>query len=429
MKAVYQGKEGNTVTFNFEIEAEDFEKSLQATYLKNRGRFNIPGFRKGKAPRKIIETNYGEGIFYDEAINEILPEAYENAIEELALEPVDRPEVDIDEIEKGQPLLVKITVDVKPEVKLGDYSSIELEKIEYNVTDEMVEEKVKELQDSNSRLIDVSDREVKEGDILTIDFEGYSEGEQFPGGTAEGYKLEIGSNSFIPGFEDQLIGKKNGEELEVNVKFPEEYHEESLAGKDAMFKVTIHDMKAKELPEIDDEFVKDVSEFDTLDELKNDIREKLEKDLKEQEKVETENRIVEKLIEISEVDIPRGMIESQIDDEVRQFDFRMRNQGLELDQYLQYTGMKIEDIRNQMEPVASQRVNAELVLEAVGKAEGVEVSDEDLDIELEKLAGEYKAEDKDDFIKRMKEGDLEFLKSGIINSKVIDLLIEKVKFN
>lgn len=429
MKAVYEGKEGNKVSFNFEIGAEEFNKAVNEAYLKNRSRFNIAGFRKGKVPRKIIEMNYGEGVFYEDAINILLPEEYGKAIDELELEPVDTPEVDIDEIEKGNPILVKIKVDVKPEVKLGDYKGIELEKIDYTVTDEMVDAQLKNHQETNARIINVDDRKVEEGDILTIDFEGYSDGEQFPGGTAEGHELEIGSNSFIPGFEEQLVGKEKGEEVEVNVTFPEEYHEESLAGKEAMFKVTIHDIKVKELPELDDEFVKDISEFDTLDEFKADIREKLEKEMKDQEKIETENRLVEKLVEISEVDIPQGMIESQIDDEVRQFDFRMRNQGLELEQYLELTGMTIESIREQLEPVAKQRVNADLVLEALGKAEEIEVSEEDLDKELEKLAEQYQAEDKEAFITDMKKGDLEFLKSGIINSKVIDLLIENVKFN
>ncbi|MBC8591509.1 trigger factor [Wansuia hejianensis] len=429
MKAVFEKKEGNKVSFSFEIGSDEFKKAEQQAYLKNRGRFNIPGFRKGKVPKKIIELNYGEGIFYEDAINLLLPEAYGKAIEELELEPVDTPEVDIEEIEKDSPIVVKIKVDVKPEVKLGDYKSIELEKIEYNVTDEMIESELKSLQDANARLIDGNDRQVKQGDLLTIDFEGYVDGEQFPGGTAEGHKLEIGSNTFIPGFEEQLVGKSKDEEVEVNVKFPEEYHEESLAGKDAMFKVTIHDIKEKELPELDDELAKDISEFDTLEELKNDIKERLEKELKTQETIEKENRVIEKVIEISEVDIPEGMIESQIDDEIKQFDYRLRTQGLEFETYLELMGSDIDAIRDQFRPAATQRVNADLVLEAISKAENIEVTDEDIDEELGKLAEQYNAEDKDGFISDMKKGDLGFLKAGIANSKVIELLIENTKFN
>lgn len=429
MKAVFEGKEGNKVSFNFEIGTEEFEKAVQQAYLKNRSRFNIPGFRKGRAPRKIIELNYGEGIFYEEALNSILPEQYEKAVEELELEPVDTPEVDIEEIEKGNPILVKIEVDVKPEVKLGDYKSIELEKIEYNVTDEMIETEIESLQNANARLIDANDREAKERDLLTIDFEGYVDGEKFPGGSAEGHQLELGSNTFIPGFEEQLVGKAKDEEVEVNVTFPEEYHEESLAGKDATFKVKIHDIKEKQLPELDDEFAKDVSEFDTLEELREDIKERLEKDLKEQERIEKENKVIEKVMEISEVDIPEGMIESQIDDELRQFDFRMRGQGLDLEQYLKLTGMTVEDLREQFRPAATNRVNADLVLEEIAKVEEITATEEDIDEELKKMAEQYNAEDIDEFIADMKKGQLEFLKSGIINSKVIDLLLENVKFN
>ncbi len=429
MKAVLEKKENNKVFFNFELEAKAFEGAIQKAYLKNRSRFNIPGFRKGKVPRKIIEMNYGEGIFYEDAINILLPDAYEEAITELDLEPVDTPDIDIEEIEKGQPVLVKVEVDVKPEFKLGDYKSIELEKIEYNVTDEMIEHELKHVQDANARLLDASDREVKEGDIVTIDFEGFVDGEQFPGGTAEGYELTIGSSMFIPGFEEQLIGNKKDEQVEVNVKFPEEYHEETLAGKEAMFKVTIHDIKEKELPELDDEFAKDVSEFDTLEEYKNDIREKLEKEMKNQEEIETENRVIEKALEISEVDIPNGMVETQLDNEIRQFDYRLRTQGLDLEKYLELTGSKIEDLREQLKPAASNRVKVDLLLEAIVKEENIEVTEEDIDEELIKLSEQYGAEDKEEFIADMKKGDLEFIKTGIANGKAVKLLVENAKFN
>ena len=427
MSAVFEKKDNNKVSFSFELEADEFEKALQETYIKNRGKFNIPGFRKGKVPRKIIELNYGEEIFYEDAINLLLPEAYDKSIKELELEPVDRPDIDIEEIVKGEPILVKVEVDVKPEVKLGDYKSIELEKIEYNVTDEMIEHELHHVQEDNARLISV-DREVHDGDLLTIDFKGFLDDDEFPGGTAEGYELEIGSNTFIPGFEEQLIGKKKEEEVDVNTTFPEEYHEESLAGKEVVFKVLIHDIKEKELPELDDEFAKDISEFDTIDEYKKDIKAKLEEQLKSQESLDKENRIVDKVMEISEVDIPNGMIETQIDDEIRQFDFRMRNQGLDLEKYLEITGTKIEDMREQFREVSEKRVKADLVLEAIANAESIEVTEEDIDKELAKMAEQYKAENVDEFVADMKKGSTDFLKAGISNGKVIDFLLENAKF-
>lgn len=427
MSAVFEKRENNKVSFTFELKVDEFEKALQEAYNKSKGKFNIPGFRKGKVPRKIIELNYGEEIFYEDAINLLLPEAYDNSIKELDLEPVDNPDIDVEDIVKGEPISVKVEVDVKPEVKLGDYKSIELDKIEHNVTDEMIEHELSHAQEDNARLISV-DREVEKGDLLTIDFDGYLDGEQFPGGKAENYELEVGSNVFIPGFEDQLIGKNKDQDIDVNVVFPDEYHEETLAGKDVVFKVQIHDIKKKELPELDDEFAKDISEFDTLDEYKEDIKTRLEEELKSREKVEQENAIVDRVMEISEIDIPNGMIESQIDDELRQFDFRMRNQGLDLEKYLQITGGKIEDMREQFRPIAEKRVRADLVLEAISIAEGIEVTEEDIDNELLKMAEQYNAEDVHAFVADMKKGSTEFLKAGISNGKVIDYLKEMVVF-
>ncbi len=429
MKSVIEKKEGNRVSFNIDVKWDEFEKGLQKAYLQNRGRFNIPGFRKGKTPRKIVELNYGEEVFYDDAINFVLPEKYDTAIEELEIEPVDRPEVDIDEIKKGEDIIVKINVDVKPEVKLGDYKNIELEKKDYSVTDEMVETELNGLRESNARLVDANDREIQNGDLVTLDFVGTKDGEEFEGGSAEGHKLEIGSNSFIPGFEEGLIGHKKEEVVDVDVKFPEEYHEESLAGEDAKFKVTIHDIKKKELPELDDELAKDISEFDTLEELKEDIKGKLSEELIKQERAEKENSILEKLMEISEVDIPKGMIETQIDEEVKQFDFRLRNQGLELEKYIELTGSSLDELREQLKPTAEQRVNVDLILEALVEAEKIEVNEEEVDKELEKLAEQYSAEDSKGFIEDMKRGDLEFLKKGIANSKAMELLLENAKFN
>jgi len=404
MKAVFEKKEKNTVHFNMELPAGDFEKALQQTYLKNRGRFNIPGFRKGKVPRKIIEMNFGEEIFYEDAINMLLPDAYSSAIEELELEPVDSPEVDVEEIKNGEPIKVNFSVEVKPEVKLGDYSEIELEKVDYSVTDEMVQAELDKARDMNSRMVDAGDREVQEGDILTIDFAGFVDGDQFPGGTAEDQTLEIGAGQFIPGFEEGLVGKSKGEEVDVEVTFPEEYHEESLKGKPAVFKVTIKEIKVKELPELDDEFAKDVSEFDTIEEYKNNLKEELAKSLENQERIETEN-------------------------EIKDFEYRVKNQGFELDQYLELTGTTMSDLELNFRPMAEKRVKADLVLEAIAEAEGVQVTDEDLDAELEKMADQYnQVENKDNFIEQMKKGDLGFLKAGISNTKVLELLKEKVKY-
>lgn len=428
MKVVLGEKENNNVNFTIEIPESDFEKALQKAYLASRGRFSLPGFRKGKVPRKIIEMNYGIEIFYEDAINIVLPEAYDFAIKELDLKPVDQPDVDIDEIEKGKPIIVKIDVTVKPEVKLGDYKSIEIEKAEYNVTDEIIEDELLALQEKNGRIIDAGERPVKDGDILTIDFAGYVDDAQFDGGTAEGYELEIGSNSFIPGFEEQLVGKSIDEEVEVAVRFPDEYHEESLKGKDAIFKVTIHEIKEKELPELDDEFAKDISEFDTLEEYKQSIRDRLEVEFETRGNVENENNLIQKVIEACEVDIPEAMIETQLETEIGEFDYRMRSQGLNLEQYLQITNSTEEALKEQLKPNAIHRVKGDLVLEAIAKAEEIEVSDEDIDKELERMAETYGEKDKKKFIQNMKKSDLGFLETAITNQKTIELLMENVKF-
>ncbi len=428
MKAVLDKKENNKVSFNVELEYDQFEANLQKAYLKNRGKFSLPGFRKGKVPRKILEMNYGEDLFYEDAINLILPEQYDSAITELGLEPVDTPEVDVDEIEKDKPIMIKFHVDVKPEVKLGDYKNIELEKVEYNVTDEILDTELKKVQDTNGRLVDAADREVKDGDHLTIDFEGSVDEVLFPGGAAEGQKLEIGSNSFIPGFEEQLIGKKIGEEVEVKVTFPEDYQEESLMGKEAIFKVMIHEIKEKELPELDDEFAKDVSEFDTLDEYKASIKENLEESFKRREKVEIENKLIDEVVAMSELEVPEGIVNSQLDTEVQEFDYQLRSQGIDLDQYLNMTGSTMDDIKEQLRPMALKRATADLVLEAIAKEENIEVNDEDIDNELNRMAKQYNEEEGKKFIDDMKKRDLSFMNAGIANGKVIEMLVSNVKF-
>ena len=428
MNSVLEKKENNKATFSIEIGEDKFEKAVQKAYLKNRNRFSIPGFRKGKVPRKIIEMNYGEGVFYEEALNSLLPEAYDEAVENLELEPVDTPEVDIEQLEKGKPLIIKVEVTIKPEVKLGDYKSIEIEKIEYNVTDENIDMELNNIKEMNGRIIDASDRETKKGDILTIDFEGYVDGEQFEGGTAENQELEIGADRFIKGFEEQLIGKKKGDKVDVKVTFPEDYFEEKLKGKEALFKVTIHEIKEKILPILDDEFAKDVSEFDTLEEYKQSIKERLEKEAKDKEQIDIENKAVEKVVELSEMDIPEVMVENQINNEIGEFDYRLKIQGLSIDKYLELTNSTIDDFKEQVKPVAEKKVKADLVLDAIAKIEKLEVSDEDLDNELERLAEEYNKEDVEKFKEDMKKGDLEHLKTGIMRDKTIELLVKNIKF-
>ena len=428
MNPVLEKKENNKATFSIEIGEDKFEKAIQKAYLKNRNIFSVPGFRKGKVPRKIIEMNYGEGIFYEEALNSLLPEAYDEAIESLELEPVDTPEVDIEQLEKGKPIIVKVEVTIKPEVTLGDYNSIEIEKVEYNVTDENVDMELKAIQEMNGRIIDASDRETKEGDVLNIDFEGYIDEKQFEGGTAENQELTLGQNTFIEGFEEQLIGKKKGDIVDVKVTFPEDYFEESLRGKEALFKVTINEIKEKELPTLDDEFAKDVSEFDTLEEYKQSIRERLEKEAKNKEQIEIENKVVEKVVELSEIDLPKVMIDNQIENELNEFNYRLRIQGLSLEQYLELTNTNIDDFKEQIRPVAEKRVKADLVLDAIAKTEELEIKDEDIDKELEKLAVEYNQEDVNKFKADMKKGDLEYLKTGIMRDKTIELLVKNTKF-
>lgn len=419
-------KEKNTVSLRIEVEASKFEEAIQKSYLKNRGRFNIAGFRKGKVPRKMIEINYGVEVFYEEAVNIILPEAYDKAIEEHNLEPVDRPSVDFEDIEKGKPVIFTVDVTVKPEVELGEYKGIEVEKVEYNVSEEDINNELKVMQDRNSRIIEVEDKPVKDGDTLTIDYAGFVGEEQFEGGTAENQTLVIGSGKFIPGFEEQLIGKNKGEETEVNVTFPEQYQSENLAGKEAVFKVKINEIKEKELPELDDEFAKDVSEFDTLEELKNDIKNKLEEQAKNNKEMETKNRAVEKAASLATIEIPEAMIDSQIDMDLKNFEYSLMYQGLNLEKYFEITNSTVEDLRLQLKPNAEKMVLNDLVLETIGKKENIEVTDEELNAEIEKLAKQYNKEI-EKFRKTLKGDELDYIRMGIIKDKTVDFLVENAK--
>ncbi|WZL74125.1 trigger factor [Clostridiaceae bacterium 35-E11] len=425
MNATVVKKENNEVTLKIEVNAETFEKAIQKAYNKMKNKFSLPGFRKGKAPRKLIELHYGEGVFYEEAINEVWPQAYEAAINEHNLEPVDRPSLDIDEINKGENVVFTATVTVKPEVKLGDYKGIEVEKKEYNVKEEDVEKEIEQLRERNGRLVAV-ERPVKDGDTVIIDYAGFVGEEQFEGGTAEKQTLVIGSGQFIPGFEEQLIDAKIGEEIEVKVTFPEKYHSDELAGKDAVFKVTIHEIKEKELPELDDEFAKDVSEHDTLVALKEDLKNKLEETAKKRAEQELKDALIEKVVANTEIDIPEVMIEHQIDDMLNEFSYQLQYQGLNLETYLQYTNTKMEDMREQMKNDAYNRVKTQLTLEAIKDIENFEVADEETDAEVEKYAKQYNT-DVEKFKKSLRPQDYENIREGIKIRKVVDFLVENAK--
>lgn len=377
----------NVVSFEFTVSADEFEKGVEKAYRKNVGKINIQGFRKGKAPRKIIERYYGAEIFYEDAVNIVLPDAYDNAVKENNIFPVDQPEIDIKgEIEKGKDITFTAKVTVKPEFELGEYKGVKAQKVTSRVLKKDIEAELEKKREMNSRMVPVEDRPVEKDDVANIDFEGFCNGVPFDGGKGEGFDLTIGSGQFIPGFEEQLIGKNIGDEVDVNVTFPEEYHAEELKGKPALFKVKINSIKVKELPELDDEFAKDVSEFDTLEDLKKDIKEKLSKAGKENAAHKTEENVINAVCDATEIDIPDAMINSQIDKMLRDFDMNMRYQGLNLEQYLKYTGMTVDKMREQFKDDAAKNVKTSLVLEKICEAEGIDASEDEINKEYESMA-------------------------------------------
>ena len=384
--------EKNMAKLTIEASAEDFEKAIQKVYLKARGRINIPGFRKGKAPRKLIEKMYGTGVFYEDAANDLIPTAYAEALKDCDLEIVSRPEINVTQIESGKPFIFTAEVAVKPEVTLGEYKGVEVEKSNVEVTDEDINKEVDKERENNSRTIDVDDRAVESGDIIKLDFDGSVDGVPFAGGKAENYTLTIGSGSFIPGFEDQLIGTKIGEDKDVTVTFPEDYHEKSLAGKEAVFKCKVNAITVKELPDADDEFASEVSEFETLAEYKEDIKKKLTEKKEKEARAKKEAQAVEKAVENATMEIPDAMIDTQVQSMMEDFARRMQSQGLSLEQYFQFTGMDAKKMHDQMKPEALKRIQNSLVLEAVAKAENIEISDEKVDEEIVKMAEAYKME-------------------------------------
>lgn len=422
---VEKTKNANEVKLEITIEAEKFDEAIKKVYFKSAKYFNIPGFRKGKAPMQIVEKYYGKEIFYEDAFNELAQDALEQAVEENKLEIVSKPDIEVTQIEKGKDLIFEAIMQTKPEVKLGKYKGIEIKKVEYNVTDEDIEHELGHMQEHNSRLISIEDRPVENGDIATIDFEGFADGKAFEGGKAEGHELEIGSNSFIPGFEDQVIGMKIEEEKDIQVKFPDEYFSKDLAGKDATFKVKVHEIKKKELPELDDEFAKDVSEFDTLKELKESIKEKQQKQNDEKAKYETQEAVMKAVCEGIQVEIPSGMVETEIDNMLKDIEQRLSYQGLKLEQYLQMMGKTQDEMRKEYEPQAIEAIKSRLALEAVIGAEKIEATEEEIDEKLKEMAKNYGKENDEEFLKNQNVRN--YLKQGLASEKAIDFLVKNAK--
>ena len=415
--------EKNMAKLTVEVPAEDVEKAIQGAYQKTKKSINIPGFRKGKAPRQLIEKMYGKEVFYSDAVDAMLPKAYSDAVEECGEEIVSYPKIDVVQIESGKPFIFTAEVAVKPAVTLGQYKGIQVEKAPIEVTDEEIEAQVNKEREANSRTVTVEDRAVQKGDIATIDFEGFVDGVAFDGGKGENYDLEIGSNTFIPGFEDQLVGAEIGKELDVNVTFPEEYGAKELAGKEAVFKCKVNGIKVKELPEADDEFAQEVSEFDTLDEYKADIKAKLLKDKEDEAKRAKEDAVIGKIVENATMDIPDAMVEYQTQQMLDDFGRRMQSQGLSLEQYFQFTGMTEADYKEQMKPRALQNIQSRLVLEAVAEAEKLEATEEDLEKEYAKMAEQYKL-DVDKVKEIFGEYQKEELKKDIVIQNAAELVTE-----
>ena len=416
----------NMAKLTVEVSAEDFKAAIKKAYNKTKNRFAIPGFRKGKASQAVIEKMYGEAVFYEDAADEAINSTYAEAMKESGLDIVSRPEITVEQIGKDQAFIYSALVAVKPEVTLGEYKGVEVEKADAAVTAEDVEAELKRVQEQNARLLTVEDRPVADGDQTVIDFEGFVDGKGFEGGKAEDYPLTIGSHSFIDTFEEQLIGKNIGEECEVNVTFPTEYHAAELAGKPAMFKVTVKEIKVKELPALDDEFASEVSEFDTLDEYKQDIEKKLQERKEKAAASQNEDRVVAKVVENASMEIPEKMIDAQVDNMLRETAQRMQSQGLSMDLYMKYTGMTADQMKDQMRPEAVKRIQTRLVLEAVVKAENIETSEEKLDEEIAKMAEAYKME-ADKLKSYMTDSDKDQMKQDLAVQAAVDLLVSEAK--
>ncbi len=417
--------EDNKIKLEVEVAAPDVDTALGKAYRKVVKKVNLPGFRKGKVPRRILESRFGPEVLHEEALEELVPPAYEEALEEADIDPINQPEFELVQVEEGQPLLFNAIVEVIPEAELGQYKGLDAEQDEVEVDDLQVDNHIYMLREQNARLVPREDRAAQEGDMLLIDFTGYIDGEIFEGGEAEDYSLELGSQSFIPGFEEQLIGVNLNEETEVKVSFPEDYRNEELAGKEATFSVTIKQIKEKQLPELDDEFVKEVSEFETLDEMKADIKEKLLKNAEEQSKTKLEESLIEKVTEASSVDLPEVLVERQIDRMIGDMENYMRQQGLGLDQFLELTGKNKEDLREENRPEAEKRTKANLVLDAIVKEEGITVDDSEVEEKIASIAESYN--DKPERIKDIldKQGRLPVIKEEMRIRKAVDLIVDQ----
>lgn len=420
--------ENNLAKFEFEVAYDEFEKAINKVYNKNKNRYRLDGFRKGHVPRRILEKMYGPEIFYDEAIQIVFPEPYQKAVEELGLEVIDQPNVDLNDIEKGKDITFKVDVETKPHPVLGDYDKIIIEEVDANVTDEDIDNRLKKEQEENARIVPVEDREAKMGDTVNIDFDGFLDGERFEGGKAEDYDLELGSNTFIKGFEDQVVGHKKGDKFDVNVTFPKDYQAKEFQGKDAKFEVEINSITEKELPEIDDEFAMDISEFETLDELKNDLREKIKEEKENNRTNIMQNQAVDALVKLSEVSAPESMIRNEIDIEMQNLDQRLQQMGISLSQYIEMTKMDINQIRSQYRNSAIAKVKANLVIDEVALKEGFDATDEEIEEEINESAKMYGVDDIEKFKEIFRKNvSNDTVKENIKRRKAVEFLVEKAK--
>ena len=426
MSVQVENLEKNMAKLTIEVAAEKVEDAIQAAYMKEKGKISVPGFRKGKVPRKMIEKMYGAGVFYEDAANTLIQENYAQAVEESGVDVVSRPTIEVVQIEAGKPFIFTAEVAVRPEVKLGKYKGVQVTKIDTTVSDEEVAAELEKERQKNSRTVTVTDRPIAEGDTAVIDFEGFVDGVAFEGGKGENHPLEIGSHSFIDTFEDQLVGHNAGDEVEVNVTFPEKYQAADLAGKPAVFKVKINEIKAKELPELDDEFAKDVSEFDTLAEYKESLKKDLEKKKQDEAKRTKEDEAIQKIIDKSKMEIPEAMIDTQCETMIEEFAQRIAQSGLSMDQYLQFSGLTVDGLKEQVRPEALTRIQSSLVLEQIAKEENIEVSDADVDAEIEKMAKNYGME-ADKLKEYMGEGEKESMKRELAITKAVELIMDNIK--
>lgn len=429
MSLEVQKKENSTVSFELVVDAKTFETGMEAAYKKNVKKINIPGFRKGKAPRKLIEKMYGESAFYDDAVEEVFPEQYIKALDEANIDPIDRPSIDIKQIGSGQDLVIEVTVAVRPEAEVKEYKGLEVKKANYDVTDEDLQNEINEVLDKNARLITLEDKAIEKGNIVVIDFKGFVDGKPFEGGEAEDYELEIGSGMFIAGFEDQLVGTKADEEKEVDVVFPENYHVEALKAKPAKFDVKVKEVKEKELPVFDDEFVKDVSEFDTVDEYKADLKKHLEQNAKVRAEKENERNLLDKLVENTEVEVPEVMIDNQTEQMLRSFAYTLYMQGITLDKYMELTGLSKEQIKANFKDDAVKDIKAELALAKVEELEKITVTEEEIDSELADMAGKVNksVEEYKESIEKSHKDYREDIKFSLLRDKTIKYLLDNSK--